>query len=72
MGVKEYEIDKRTVVIQRNRVVKCRPLVRDWKAKFTVIFDDEILADGNTQLLPLFEEAGRRVGILDFRPVSLL
>ena len=72
LGVKEYEIDKRTVVIQRNRVVKCRPLVRDWKAKFTVIFDDEILADGNTQLLPLFEEAGRRVGILDFRPVSLL
>ena len=66
LGVKTYEIDRRTVVIQRARVVKCRPLIRNWKAKFTVVYDDELLPDGAEIITNLLSEAGRRIGILDY------
>lgn len=69
LGTKKYEIDRRTVVIQRNRVVKCRPLIRNWKAKFTVVYDEEVLPEGATITIDLLKEAGKRIGICDFRPV---
>ena len=31
LNKQEYEIDARTVVIQRSRVVKWRPVIKDWK-----------------------------------------
>ena len=68
LGTKVYEIDRRTVVIQRERVVKCRPILRNWRAKFTVVYDNEMLPEGPDIIIPLLEEAGQRIGILDFRP----
>ncbi|KKL91090.1 hypothetical protein LCGC14_1898150 [marine sediment metagenome] len=67
LGIKKYELDIRTVVIQRNRVVKIRPKIENWKASFEIEYDETLI--GNPEMIKeILEEAGKRVGLLDFRP----
>jgi hypothetical protein len=67
LGKKDYEIDLRSVVVQRGqRIIKARPLIDNWKLNFTIIYDETMLVGDDIK--PLLEEAGKRVGILDFRP----
>lgn len=70
LGTKKYEIDLRTVVIQRSRVVKARPTLENWKVSFIIEYDDSLIANGD-MIKPILEEAGKRVGLLDFRPQKL-
>ena len=70
LGTKDYDIDLRTVVIQRSRVVKARPRLDEWKIKFTLKYNENLIAD-DSLLRPIFEDAGQRVGLLDFRPQKL-
>jgi hypothetical protein len=67
LGRSEYEIDMRPVVVQRSRIVRARPLLPEWSATFTLIYNPEynITPDWLKQVL---KEAGERVGIGDFRP----
>ncbi len=67
LGTKDYEVDLRTVVIQRNRVVKARPKLNKWKASFIIVYNESMLADPNV-IRTCLEEAGERIGLLDFRP----
>ena len=67
LGVKTYDIDIRTVVIQRNRVPKARPRLEKWKVKFDIIYDEEMIPDPAV-LKKVLEDGGKRVGVLDFRP----
>lgn len=69
LGTKDYEIDLRTVVIQRARVVKARPTLPKWKVKFTITYN-EILIKSSDDLKEILQDAGQRVGILDFRPAK--
>lgn len=67
LGVKNYNLDIRTVVIQRARVVKARPMIEKWKVSFDLFYDETLLP--NPEIIrPILEEGGKRVGILDFRP----
>jgi len=66
----KYEIDLRTVVIQRSRVVKARPVIKEWKLNFEMDIDTSLIAEMDIVKTNL-EEAGLRVGILDFRPQKL-
>jgi hypothetical protein len=70
--LKSYTIDKRRVVVQRNGIVRCRPKFHDWKLKFEIIYDDEILALSVEEIHKLFggllDDAGRRFGLGDYRP----
>jgi len=70
LGTKDYEIDLRTVVIQKSRVVKARPVLGEWKVKFIISYDDTLIGDSE-MIKPILEEAGKRVGLLDFRPQKL-
>jgi len=70
LGTKKYEIDLRTVVIQRARVVKARPMIKDWKLNFEILYNDQLIADPDI-IKEVLTEAGERVGILDFRPQKL-
>ena len=64
---KKYDIDLRTVVIQRSRVVKSRPKISNWKAIFNISYNENLI--GDTEIIKsILTEAGERVGILDFRP----
>ena len=67
LGIKKYEIDLRTVVVQRSRIVKARPRIDKWKIKFDLIYDENLLPDTDA-LRKILEDAGSRVGILDFSP----
>lgn len=67
LNTKKYELDIRTVVIQRNRVVKARPKIENWKAEFQIKYNEKLI--GNAEIIKtILTEAGERVGLLDFRP----
>jgi hypothetical protein len=63
----EYEIHKCLVVIPstKGRVMRYRPMFKDWVLEFHVQFEDEIPAD---VVKEAFEIAGKYVGIGDWRP----
>ena len=65
LGTNKYEVDIRSVVCMKARVLKARPKLNKWKAKFQITITDEIDSKIVKQIL---EEAGTRVGILSFRP----
>lgn len=62
----KYEIDSRPVVIQRARIIRCRPRFDKWSLDFSLIVaDDQMPLEVIQEIL---EYAGRYVGIGDFRP----
>lgn len=69
LGTDKYEVDERAVVIQRNRVLKGRAKLPKWAAKFQIIYDSKRLPEGiDTTLKEILEDAGTRMGLLDYRP----
>lgn len=65
--LKDYTIDTRPVVIQRARIIRARPLIKQWKIKFEIIYNEQMIA--NPQIISkIVEEAGQRIGLLDNRP----
>lgn len=69
LGVKEPDfIDMRRVVIQRNAITRSRPAMRTgWKAQFIlmVILPEYVPQQRLNQLV---QQAGRIIGLADFRP----
>lgn len=65
--IKDYEIDGRPARIQRARVMRHRPLLREWRLDFNILILEE-------ETLPLqvanaiLVKAGQTVGIGDYRP----
>lgn len=70
--LKAYTIDRRRVKVQGQGVIRCRPLFPEWKMKFNILYDDEILGttleDLHVMFAGLLDDAGRRFGIGDYRP----
>lgn len=69
LGVKEPDYyDKRRVVIQRSAVTRSRPAMREgWKAKFMLQVNlPEYCPSQNLNYL--LQQAGRIIGLADFRP----
>lgn len=68
LGVKQYNVDSRPVVISatKGRIVRHRPRLEKWNTTFTIEYDDELLTE--QQLRQVVDDAGSRVGLLDFRP----
>lgn len=68
-GFKEANyIDKRRVVIQRNAVTRSRPALKEgWKARFILMVNlPEYVPQ--EKLNYLLQQAGRIIGLADFRP----
>jgi hypothetical protein len=69
LGHCDYEIDERPVVIQRSRVLKWRAKIPEWTATFTIVYNRKILTDTVIKTLAtILEDAGARMGLLDYRP----
>lgn len=64
---KNYEIDARPVVVQRARIIRYRPLFRDWELEFDAIIIDTEYLDHHL-LKELLDYAGKFKGIGDSRP----
>lgn len=58
--------DYRSVVQQRQRIMRARPVFRDWRCTVTFQVDDEILSP--EQLREAMAVAGTRVGLAELRP----
>ncbi len=71
LGTKTYDLDIRTVVIQRARIVKARPMIDNWKVTFELEYDETLIPYPERDLKPILEDAGKRIGLLDFRPQKL-
>lgn len=61
-----YEVNSQRAVVQRQGIIRSRPLFRAWAAEFEVEYDDEIMNEET--ILAVLAEAGSKVGIGDYRP----
>jgi len=68
LGVKDYSIDARPVVVPatKGRIVRYRPRLDEWGVEFTLDYDDTLLSVVSVRRI--VDDAGQRVGLLDFRP----
>lgn len=68
LGIKDYTIDTRPVVISatKGRILRHRPRIEKWEFTFECEFDDSLLSDA--QFRKIVDDLCQRVGFLDFRP----
>lgn len=68
LGVKEYAVDSRPVVMPatKGRIIRHRPRLNEWEITFSIEYDTALLSE--EQLRRVVDDAGSRVGLLDFRP----
>jgi hypothetical protein len=68
LGVKEYVVDSRPVVIPatHGRIIRHRPRLDAWQIAFSIEYDDTLLKE--SELRRVVDDMGTRVGLLDFRP----
>lgn len=66
--LKDFEVDSRPVVIPatKGRIMRHRARIEEWQATISFDIDTEVLS--TAIIHQLFEEAGRRNGVGDFRP----
>ena len=65
--IKDYEIDRQPVVVNRARIIRARPKVAEWVLEFEILYDTRLI-EPTEHLKPVLEEAGMRIGLLDNRP----
>lgn len=71
LGTKKYAVDSQSVVIRatKGRVMRHRPRLDSWRASFVLLYNEALVQD--TEFLRrILDDAGARIGILDFRPES--
>lgn len=68
LGTNTYEVDSRAVVVPatKGRVVRHRPRLDQWEVSFDIEYDENLLDE--KQIRQMVDNAGSRVGFLDFRP----
>jgi len=72
LGHCNYEVDVRPVVIQRARIPRARAKIPEWEATFTLIYDKTVITESIVATLKeIISDAGRRMGLLDYRPQKM-
>jgi hypothetical protein len=67
-GTKEFEVDSRSVVIPATggRIMAHRPRLDKWSLTFRLMIDTTMFTEAFTR--KLVDDAGKRIGLGDFRP----
>lgn len=69
LGHCDYQVDVRPVVVSQSRVLRARAKIPEWQAEFEVVYYKKIVTEELVQTLKtILEDAGRRIGLLDYRP----
>ena len=70
LGTKDFEVDSRRVRIPATGgcVMRHRARLDEWKAPFTLDVDESVFNDKFVRML--LDDAGKKVGIGDFRPAT--
>lgn len=68
LGTTKFLVDSRPVVIAatKGRILRHRPRLDTWQATLEIEYDPTLLKE--SQLRKVVDDAGSRVGLLDFRP----
>jgi len=68
LGVEDYQIDSRPVVVPatKGRIIRHRPRLDEWNCRFQLEYEDILLNE--KQIRKVVDDTGERVGLLDFRP----
>ena len=69
LNTKDFEVDSRSVVIPSTggRIMAHRPRLDEWKLSFSIdLFDEDILSADIVRMV--IDDAGRKIGLGDFRP----
>ncbi len=64
--IQDYTIDRRSVIIQRARIMRERPILKEWELAFDIIIMDKQLKQETVK--EILDYAGAFVGIGDYRP----
>ncbi len=66
----EYKVDSRRAVVQRQGIVRSRPLFFPWAIRFEIVAEPELISGDRTAefLAQIATDAGNRIGIGDYRP----
>lgn len=67
--IKDYVIDSRRAVVQRQGIIRSRPRFNEWSATFTVEYDEALISDPQI-IVEIANDAGQRIGIGDYRPAK--
>jgi len=69
LGHCNYEVDTRPVVIMKARVNKARAKIPEWEITFQIVYNKRILTEEIVKMLEtILDDAGTRMGLLDYRP----
>jgi hypothetical protein len=63
----DWKVDVRPVVVQRNRILRARPIFDQWALEFQIINNDPTVIHAD-MLKKILEDAGKYYGLGDFRP----
>ncbi len=66
LGTGKYEMDVRSVVIQRSRVLKARAMLQNWTLSFRIVYNKDYINPDT--LKEIITQGGIKVGLLDYRP----
>lgn len=59
-------VDYRAVTISRAKIMRARPIFRDWECTFTVAFDTDQI--NQEEVIKAIEDAGQQCGVGDWHP----
>lgn len=62
----ESFLDYRSVVVSRSRIMRARPIFRDWSIVIELLFDPDIVQ--RSELKQALEIGGERIGLCERRP----
>lgn len=68
LGQTQYEIDSRPIVnpSTKGRIIRHRPRLDEWEVSCVVEYDPLLVSED--EMRAIFDDAGSRVGLLDYRP----
>lgn len=68
LGTKDYSLDSRRVVVSATKgaIIRHRPRLDKWRVAFSITYDATLLSVVDVR--QIVDNAGSRVGVLDFRP----
>lgn len=66
--IKDYVIDARRAIVQRQGIIRRRPRFDEWSCTFTIEYDPELVGKEPKIIADVLQDAGNRVGVGDFRP----
>lgn len=66
LGTDKYDIDIRAVRIGNAMIKRARPLLKNWKLSFVIVYNKDYLNPDSIELA--LNAGGIKAGLLDFRP----